>query len=337
MKYAFLGDIHLGVRHGNAVYHNYISHSITQMIKEMHKCGITDIFQMGDFFDNRRQLPVNIIPFIIHELPTLLDECDITLHIIAGNHDIFNLHDLFISSLDVLQHKRYKVYKKPSIVDNFVLIPWVTKSNYDDTMAILNTADKQSTVIGHFELNGFKMQANGGEFEHEHFDMSILKKFQTVLTGHFHHQSKKGNIHYIGSCLALTRSDIPDIENKGWYDESLTLHKVENDLFFSTTIFTNFNENEVLKKSENKNVDIIIDKTFADESKLTSFKKKLSNIPTLSIKFIDERCITPLVKTHKINGFHQMMIQSAESLSQNSRNILIETYNDCLNEVVVDD
>jgi hypothetical protein len=70
---------------------------------------------------------------------------------------------------------------------------------------------------------------------------------------------------------------------------------------------------------------------------LTSFKKKLSNVPTLSIKFIDERCITPLVKTHKINGFHQMMIQSAESLSQNARNILIETYNDCLNEVVVDD
>jgi hypothetical protein len=79
--------------------------------------------------------------------------------------------------------------------------------NFDSTIEKIADTDAQ-VCFGHLELAGFEMQ-KGTVIDHG-YDAKIFKKFDIVLSGHYHHKSTKGNVTYLGCPYEIVWSDYDD-------------------------------------------------------------------------------------------------------------------------------
>jgi hypothetical protein len=125
-----------------------------------------------------------------------------------------------------------------------MLMPWINSGNYKESMeAIENT--KAQILFGHLELKGFEMY-KGSPNDHG-FDASIFNKFDVVCSGHFHHKSSRGNIHYLGSPYEITWSDYNDPRGFHIFDtDDRTLTFIENPY----KMFTKIHYDDEGKKAE---------------------------------------------------------------------------------------
>jgi hypothetical protein len=74
-------------------------------------------------------------------------------------------------------------------------------------MRFLETA-KCDWLGGHFEINGYEMM-KGIKFEGG-LERSVFKRFEKVLSGHFHTKSMQDNIEYLGSQMEFFWNDAHD-------------------------------------------------------------------------------------------------------------------------------
>jgi len=87
------------------------------------------------------------------------------------------------------------------------MYPWVCSGNYQESMQFLAETRAQ-VLLGHLELSGFEMYR--GAMNDHGFDPKLFDKFDVVCSGHFHHKSSKGNIHYLGAPYEMNWSDWND-------------------------------------------------------------------------------------------------------------------------------
>jgi hypothetical protein len=94
-------------------------------------------------------------------------------------------------------------------------------------MTIAKSARGSKPVFGHLELTGFNMYRNS-VCDHG-LDPKIFTRFDMVLTGHFHHQSQKGGIKYLGAPYEMIWSDYDDARGFHILDtETLELEFIKN-------------------------------------------------------------------------------------------------------------
>jgi hypothetical protein len=74
-------------------------------------------------------------------------------------------------------------------------------------MEIIN-GTKSQICFGHLELSGFEMHRGSGPSDGD--DPILFNRFDVVCSGHYHHRSSNGNIHYLGSPCEFTWSDYAD-------------------------------------------------------------------------------------------------------------------------------
>jgi hypothetical protein len=103
-----------------------------------------------------------------------------------------------------------------------LLLPWISSDRQDETLEKI-AASKAKLVFAHLELAGFEMSR--GQMMDHGMKADLFKKFKAVYTGHYHHKSSKGNIHYVGAPYEMTWADFDD--QKGFHVLDTDTMKVE--------------------------------------------------------------------------------------------------------------
>jgi hypothetical protein len=87
------------------------------------------------------------------------------------------------------------------------LIPWINSENSDKTLNFIKNS-KAQVALGHLEVEGFAMYKN--YVAGTGLQPSIFNRYEFVASGHYHHKSSKGNIHYLGAPYEITWNDYDD-------------------------------------------------------------------------------------------------------------------------------
>ncbi|MGI0062591.1 MAG: metallophosphoesterase, partial [Nitrosotalea sp.] len=220
-KLAILGDTHFGVRSDNPAFHEYYRKFYTEVFfPYLKENNIHIVIQTGDMFDRRKYINFQTLALCRKYFFDNLIKNDITMISYLGNHDIFYRNTLTVNSPELLLNdyingsdESVQIISKPTTRGfgasffnghDIDIVPWICEENAKDSAHFMeNSLNK--ICFGHFDILGFKM--NKDQVCLEGFDPSYFKNYEMVISGHFHHKSSKGNIHYVGAPCEHTWSD----------------------------------------------------------------------------------------------------------------------------------
>jgi DNA repair exonuclease SbcCD nuclease subunit len=204
MKSVLVTDTHLGFKNSMKKWLDLTVLLFKEICDYCISNNLKSIIHLGDFFDNRYSLNVLTIKTALNIID-LLKENGIHIYIIKGNHDQYYKNDLTTHSLIVFnEHDNVTIIDTPFESTHEVLSPW----------GIVPKSDKK-ILLGHYEVNGGLMNESGNLMQNGSLNVSDFKEFDKVYSGHFHSNSKNGNIHYIGSAFAFNFGDVN--ATRGYY------------------------------------------------------------------------------------------------------------------------
>jgi DNA repair exonuclease SbcCD nuclease subunit len=240
MKIAIVTDTHFGARNDSQLFMNHFASFFEETffptIKER---NINTVIHAGDLLDRRKFINFNTLSQVREKFIKPLKDMDITVHCILGNHDTYYKNTNELNSLNELfnNDKNFILHQNPTDVNfggmQIALLPWINRENKDEFHDFVKNT-KSEWLIGHLELNGYEVlrgiKYDGGT------DPEIFKRFEQVLSGHFHCQQERGNIKYLGTPYQITFSDLG--EKKGFYildTDTRELEFIENkkEMFYS--------------------------------------------------------------------------------------------------------
>ena len=221
----------------------------------------------------------------------------IQLHMLVGNHDIFFKNTNDVNSLTELLGARFNnihLYAEAQEVTfdglPILFMPWINSTNYIYSMGMIDET-KADICMGHLDINGFAM--NKGQILAEHgYDKSTFRRFDTVMSGHFHHKSDDGQIFYLGTPYELYWNDHNDPKGFHVFDtETRELTRIENKLTIFDKIYYDDTENNYenvdVRKYEKKYVKLIV----VNKKDLYQFDRFVDNLlraDTHEVKIIED-------------------------------------------------
>jgi DNA repair exonuclease SbcCD nuclease subunit len=215
MKIALLGDTHFGARNDNSAFHDYFEKFYTEVFfPYLKEHNILHIIQFGDLFDRRKYINFNTLSRARKYFFDVMKDNGISMDVFVGNHDTFykNTNEVNSPELLLTEYELINVLSEPKTYTyedlEIALLPWVCSGNYEQSVEFINNTTAH-VLFGHLELAGFEMH-RGAVNDHGQFDNEILSKFDVVCSGHFHHKSSRGNIHYLGTPYEMSWSDYND-------------------------------------------------------------------------------------------------------------------------------
>lgn len=237
MKIAVITDTHLGARNGSQVFRSLFRTYYKEVFfPYLSKNGIHEVIHCGDFFDNQTKISVLDLAYVTEEFLPMLDEYNVRMHVIAGNHDVAYRNDNRIHSLSVLDsHSNVVIHTKEISVINtggvydLYVCPWMHNDTQESFIEVLKVlGDKKKILFGHFDVAGAKMYKHSAVSEHG-MNPDVFKQFHAVYSGHFHTPSQYGNINYLGALFHYTWEDWNDWRGFHVYDtETGEMEAVEN-------------------------------------------------------------------------------------------------------------
>lgn len=231
---ALLGDTHFGKNGFNInFFENQMNFYNNQFFPYILENNINHVICTGDFFDHGTRQDVNLLLRVKNEFLNFFEKNKIMLTILVGNHDIYYKNTREVTTLDFFDSYQYlRVIKEPTIMEigniTWELYPWLLTGE--------GFAPKSKYIIGHFEINGFRMVGN---FECTHgMNPNSLKGMKKVISGHFHLKQEKGPINYIGTPYSMDWNDVN--EDKGFYilDDNGNLEFIRNEYSLNYYEFT---------------------------------------------------------------------------------------------------
>jgi len=230
MKWAMITDLHFGVRGDSKIWHQHFEEFYTnQFIPYLKENDIQTLFILGDVFERRKQIGFDTLEVIRRVLFDAIP-CK-NVYFLAGNHDVAykNTNDLCGLELLLTDYPQFKLFKEPEVITvdgvGVLMLPWINKENMTRSTVMVMDADVRF-VMSHLELKGFEF-SRGVQSEHGHIDVELLNRFEGVFSGHYHHKSSKGSIHYLGTPYELTWTDYDDPRGFHVLDDS-GLNFIEN-------------------------------------------------------------------------------------------------------------
>ena len=205
MKIAIITDTHFGARNDSVQFDDYFYQFYEgQFFPYLQKNNIKTVLHLGDVLDRRKFVSYRIAKNFRERFILPFQALDIELHALVGNHDIFYKNTNDVNSLQELINDRYKkihLYPEAQEVTfdglPILFMPWINSQNYIYAMGMIDET-KAQICMGHLDINGFKMNKTAIISEHG-YDKTTFRKFDTVMSGHFHHKSDDGQIFYLGT------------------------------------------------------------------------------------------------------------------------------------------
>jgi len=281
MKICFLTDTHFGARGDHLAFDKQFDKFYTEtFFPTLVERGIKNVIHLGDMFDRRKYINYLTLRNCRKYFFDPMLKLGIKLDVIVGNHDVFykNTNDINSPGLLLQQYSNLSAYDRPVELTydglDILMLPWICTDNYEDSMTMIK--DTSATVcLGHLELAGFQMHR--GQVNDHGFSPSIFNRFDLVCTGHFHHRSSNGPIHYLGNPYELTWADYEDPRGFHIFDtETRELEFIVNPnrmfykIFFNDQYQTESYEYQYLKdcfvkvivqtKENQVNFDMLIDR-----------------------------------------------------------------------------
>jgi len=215
MKVAILNDTHCGIRNSSDIFLDNAEKFYSDIFfPYLLEHNIRHIVHLGDYYDNRKFINFRALNRNRNHFLKPLREHGITMDIICGNHDTYYKNTNELNSLkELLGHymNEVNIIQQPMVqcYDGFKmgLVPWISPENEKQTLEFIANA-KCDWLGGHFDIQGYEMM-KGIKCEHG-LDRSVFKRFEQVLSGHFHTKSTQDNIMYLGSQMEFFWNDAHD-------------------------------------------------------------------------------------------------------------------------------
>jgi DNA repair exonuclease SbcCD nuclease subunit len=217
MKIAILNDSHFGARGDSQLFFDYFMKFFDDVFfPYLKENDIKTIIHAGDLMDRRKFVNFNILNQIRTKFIDKFRDEGIEMHCILGNHDVYYRNTNEVNSIRELFGNVLQLYETPEIVNfdglDIALLPWVCKENYEESIKFIKTASAP-ILVGHLELDGYDVM-RGVKFDGG-LSPNIFKRYEKVLSGHFHCRQEKDNIYYMGTQYQITFSDLH--EQKGFH------------------------------------------------------------------------------------------------------------------------
>ena len=215
MKFAILNDTHCGIRNSSDIFIDYQERFYNEVFfPYLNENNIKHIVHLGDYYEHRRFINFKALNSNRKVFLERLRKDKITMDIIPGNHDTYYKNTNELNSLkELLGHymNEVNIVQQATVLDydglKFALVPWICQDNEEEINEFLVNC-KADVVGGHFELNGFDM-LRGVPCTHG-MSADNLRRFELVLSGHYHCKSNQDNIHYLGSQMEFFWNDAHD-------------------------------------------------------------------------------------------------------------------------------
>tara|TARA_R100000084_G_scaffold94074_1_gene47837 strand:- start:246 stop:1070 length:825 start_codon:yes stop_codon:yes gene_type:complete len=216
---------------------------------------------------------------------------------LVGNHDIYYKNTSQVNSLTELlgeRHKNIHIYEDATEVEfdglPILLMPWINSTNEIYAEGMIDETQAE-VCMGHLEINGFQMNksvihSHGGK------EKEFFRKFDTVMSGHFHHKSDDGQIYYLGTPYEIYWGDWEDPKGFHIYDtETKTLERIVNPYTIYEKIYyddtkENYKEHNTSKYA-NKYVKLIVVNK-KDLYQFDQFLDKLYQADCFDIKIVED-------------------------------------------------
>ena len=224
MKIALITDTHFGARNDNLAFNEYFYKFWEEVFfPYLDEHNIKTVIHLGDVMDRRKYVSYKIAKDFRERFIKPFVDRDITVHAMVGNHDTYYKNTNDVNSLYELlgepgqeRFPNIHCYDAP-LTEEFDgvpihFMPWINAENYERAMKSIEMTSAQ-ICMGHLELNGFEMHA--GHFCEAGYPKEMFRKFDTVMSGHFHKKSDDGQIYYLGSTYQQTWGDERD--TKGFH------------------------------------------------------------------------------------------------------------------------
>lgn len=231
---AIISDIHFGARANSKVFLNELERFFHDVFFPVcRERNITQVINLGDTWENRSSLN----PYTLERAREMffdpLKKYGMHQIMLIGNHDAFYrtsnkinfvrmLQEIYPNNIEVIEGFQTKEYEGVKID----LTSWVHKNNQEEFFRFIEKDDAR-ILMGHLEINGFELSP--GHPMQNGMEPELFKRYELVLSGHFHTPSKRGNIQYVGNPVQTNWGDL-GIEKGFWLldAENLVIERIRN-------------------------------------------------------------------------------------------------------------
>jgi hypothetical protein len=252
MKIALINDTHWGARNDSPAFIDYFNKFYEEVFfPYLQDNNIKTLIHLGDVVDRRKFINHNTAHNFKLKFWDKTEELNLDTHVLLGNHDTYYKNTNEVNALQNLNiPKNTKVYTKSETVTfdglDILFLPWICDDIMEETLLSIDSSTAQ-IVMGHLEIKGFEMHK--GHINEQGLDKSLFKRFEKVISGHFHKRSDDGHVYYLGSPYEITWSDYNCPKGFHIFDtETRELTRVPNPITVHKKLIYNDKQEDYTKK-----------------------------------------------------------------------------------------
>ena len=293
MKVAIITDQHFGARKGADYLHKYFKKFYEDVFfPTIESEGITTVIDMGDTFDNRRNIDLASLEWSKKVYFDRLKSMKVKLHSIVGNHTAYYKDTNEVNTIDLLLKEYNNIITYSSATEvkfdklKVLFVPWINSENHNDTLNLIKKS-KCKVAMGHLELNGFT--ATPGHTMEHGMDSKPFNKFEKVYSGHYHQRSDDGKVFYLGNPYEMFWNDVNQTRGFLIFDTDTLEHtpinnpyKLFHNIYYQDQNYKLFDAREL----KNKIVKVIV-RQKTDQKQFEKFIDKLYSSGIQELKIIE--------------------------------------------------